>query len=678
MARPREEDVIRYDENGDPLKTPIYPDEVTEQWVTSGTNTPSTTPAAGTNTEPVATAPDAGTAAPATTPTTTPTMTYEEFLTQQRDDAYTTAETERERAEKAAETARQKQIIDANSAYQQSLATYGANAEAAASMGLTGSGYAEYLTGKAYATQRGEVASANRTAAALKEEAIYRENSAKDAADRIYSEGMMNWQESEKQKGENAYTSLSNMAAGGATLEQITNSADWSRLTPEQQTVISRTVSENTLMSRLDAGESLESLMLTDDWNALDDAGRTRVQNYFNQMGNSSYLSILGEVNNGLSIEDIESLPAWANLTEQQKNTLRGRAAYIQAAEAIENGLYDAESITTLPGYEHMSEADKAALNNQIAARDKDNAEKESAYDDENYRTVLGLIKTLPAESIRNLKAYKDIKNPELKAELDRLIEEQEKVRTKDTVDEHIDDVVSGDTKIEDLDVTPEIKAELKTQLTESISKAIKNGDLEGASSTVENAYKAGNISEEEYQTYNVDIWGKTIGLSVTDYNSLTENIEQIDAAVRAGEISAIDAENLKEYAKSQLAVVKSPEDVSSESVSYTRVGSVFANEKSALDYIAGETPAGGTIVYYNGKFFVFNARILGVGDYGWNTIKLTTNAEKFSENVKNELESNKSKAPTHKADTTTSGPVLYKPNSSNTGNTNIYGPMKP
>lgn len=678
MARPREEDVIRYDENGDPLKTPIYPNEVTQEWLTGGTTTPTTvptttpttTPAAGTSTEPVATAPEAGTAAP----TTTPTMTYEEFLTQQREDAYTTAETERERAEKAAETARQKQIIDANSAYQQSLATYGANAEAAASMGLTGSGYAEYLTGKAYATQRGEVASANRTAAALKEEALYRENSAKDEADRIYNEGMINLQESEKQKGENAYTSLSNMAASGATLEQITNSADWSRLTPEQQTVISRTVSEKTLMSRLEAGESLESLMLTDDWNALDDAGRTRVQNYFNTMGNSSYLSILGEVNNGLPIEDIESLPAFANLTEQQKNTLRGRAAYIQASEAIQNGLYDMESLETLPGYQFMSEADKAALNNQIAARDKDNAEKESATDDANYRYVLDLVETLPAESIRNLKAYKDIKNPELKAELDRLIEEQEKVRVKDTAYEYIDDVISGDVKIEDLDVTPETKTELKTQLKDSIKTDIKNGSIDNAINTIEANYKNGNLSLEEYQSYNVEIFGKTISASVTDYDSLVFTLDEIDSDLRENRISVSDAESLKEYARNQLAVVKSPEEFSSHLASYQRSGTPTAAVRKELDALTGDTPAVGTAVYYNGILYYYNENSLTHGTKGWNVLSPKKDTE-YNKILAKELESNKSKAPTHKEDI--NGPIFYKPDS-NTGSTNLYGPMKP
>lgn len=474
-GRPHEEDVIRYDENGDPLKTPIYPDEVTEQWMTgsnNGTTTPTTpvnTPSGTTPTTTVpateaatptaGTSPEEGETAPATTPTTTPTMTYEQFLTQQY------------------ETARQKQIIDANSAYQKSLATYGANAEAAASMGLTGSGYGEYLTGKAYATQRGEVASANRTAAALKEQVLY----------------------SEQKAGENAYTNLSNMAASGATLEQITNSADWSRLTPEQQTVISKTVSENTLMSRLDAGESFESLMLTDDWNALDDAGRTRLQNYATGLGESAYAKVLDMINGGVAISDIENLSVWTNLSEPDKNRIRGREAYLQAKAAIENGLYDAESITTLPGYEYMSEPDKASLNNQIAQRDEN------------------------------------------------------------TINGAIENILYGDNVvISSLGLDPEEEKALRTRLDKEI-KVMMRTDPSSAETIIEINYANGNIGKDEYYTYNSTLLDGAYKLSDITADNCGEVIDLIDDFLSAGKISEEEAGVRKREAVSSFAKSERP-----------------------------------------------------------------------------------------------------------------------
>ena len=56
---------------------------------------------------------------------------------------------------------RDSQIVDAQAAYAQNKATYGAKAEAMLSMGLTGRGYSDYIDSQAYATQRADVQAAN-------------------------------------------------------------------------------------------------------------------------------------------------------------------------------------------------------------------------------------------------------------------------------------------------------------------------------------------------------------------------------------------------------------------------------------------------------------------------------------------------------------------------------------
>lgn len=94
---------------------------------------------------------------------------YLTYLERKKQDAYGAAEAERERA-----------VVDAQSAYRQNLAEYGANAERLASMGLTGSGYGEYLDSRAYATMRGEIQGAHAT-----------ETTAKKAADTAYYEDML-------------------------------------------------------------------------------------------------------------------------------------------------------------------------------------------------------------------------------------------------------------------------------------------------------------------------------------------------------------------------------------------------------------------------------------------------------------------------------------------------------
>ncbi len=110
---------------------------------------------------------------------TAPVMTYEQWaaeeekrITDTRDSAYTAIENnknnviaqagiDRDTAVQTAETNRERAIVDARSSYEQNKATYGANAEALASMGLSGSGYGDYINSQAYVAQRGETQAAN-------------------------------------------------------------------------------------------------------------------------------------------------------------------------------------------------------------------------------------------------------------------------------------------------------------------------------------------------------------------------------------------------------------------------------------------------------------------------------------------------------------------------------------
>ena len=105
---------------------------------------------------------------------------------------YAAAEAARVREYEQADIARQRGIVDASTAYEQNKATYGANAEALASMGLTGGGYSDYLNAQAYAAQRGEVQAANSDAEAAKRAARYAEDEKKLAADATYAENVAN------------------------------------------------------------------------------------------------------------------------------------------------------------------------------------------------------------------------------------------------------------------------------------------------------------------------------------------------------------------------------------------------------------------------------------------------------------------------------------------------------
>ena len=140
----------------------VSPETVNTEGVTGN---PTTTP---TNTEGNST--ETPTTPPATTPTTTePTaetpMTYEEYIASEKE----RAEQERQQAHRDAELAKERATVDAHADYEQSKATYGANAETMAQMGLTGGGYSDYLNAQAYAQKRDDIQHANVVEVATKQ-----------------------------------------------------------------------------------------------------------------------------------------------------------------------------------------------------------------------------------------------------------------------------------------------------------------------------------------------------------------------------------------------------------------------------------------------------------------------------------------------------------------------------
>lgn len=123
--------------------------------------------------------------------------TYEEFLLKQEgfykeqlDKLNAQIEQNKQNALQQAESERERAVIDARSSYEQNKATYGANAEQLAAMGLSGSGYSDYLNQQAYATQRAETQNANAQAEATKLAAEQQANSDKLNAGLSYAENM--------------------------------------------------------------------------------------------------------------------------------------------------------------------------------------------------------------------------------------------------------------------------------------------------------------------------------------------------------------------------------------------------------------------------------------------------------------------------------------------------------
>ena len=169
--------------------------------------------------------------------------TYEEFLLKQEgfykeqlDKLNAQIEQNKQNALQHAESERERAVIDARSSYAQNLATYGANAEQLAAMGLSGSGYSDYLSQQAYATQRAETQNVNAQAEATKVAAEQQANSDKLNAELSYAENMQDNAEKlaqyqqqksdevkaeEEQKYQNYLTVLDAAKSGNYTSEEI-------------------------------------------------------------------------------------------------------------------------------------------------------------------------------------------------------------------------------------------------------------------------------------------------------------------------------------------------------------------------------------------------------------------------------------------------------------------------
>ena len=180
-----------------------------------------------------------------TTPQQTPTEqpaqsgkidSYEEFLEKQKDTYKETLDKtnqlideQKQAALQNAETARQRSIADARSSYEQNKATYGANAEALAAMGLSGSGYGDYINSQAYAQQRADTQNANAVAEVARMTAESDASQGKLSAETSYAENiaqtdaaLAQYKQQQADKKESTYINLLDLANKGAySAEQL-------------------------------------------------------------------------------------------------------------------------------------------------------------------------------------------------------------------------------------------------------------------------------------------------------------------------------------------------------------------------------------------------------------------------------------------------------------------------
>lgn len=314
------------------------------------------------------------------------------------------AEQDRIRKEQQAQTDRQRQIVDANSAYMQGRALYGANAERMASMGLANSGYGEYLTGKAYATQRGEVQNANRTAQQRIDQAYYEERKIQQQADAKYAEDLIGI----KNQQNTSYGALYDSAINGASIDSIMQDSRWATLTPEQQSVIRGATVSNSIKAALDSGKTLDEIKTNAvyGWDGLTVDQQNALTTYYNGIetqNNADYAALYDSALKGASIESIMQDSRWGGLSPEKQATITS----VTTANSIKIRIDNGESLETImadpaSGWNDLTVDQQNTLNTYSTTKtEAKNAEIASNFDSylkaiNNGSATLADIQALP------------------------------------------------------------------------------------------------------------------------------------------------------------------------------------------------------------------------------------------------------------------------------------------
>lgn len=275
-------------------------------------------------------------------------MSAVDYATFLRDESIKQAEEQRKAAIEASELSRKRTIADANSSYQKSLATYGQNAEKLASMGLSGSGYGEYLTSGAYAQNRSAVQSANAQHLATEKDALYREGQAKLEANSKYYSDMLGIQADQN----NAYSNLMNSALSGASIESIMASGQWGTITSDQQKQITNVALTNSYKIRIDGGESMDDIMNDPNFYTLSQDAQNQIKNYYDDKQKglaaenlNAYTNFITLLKNGTPFESLAGMVGYNLMDENQiaeferiDASNRSKDAYNKALQLIDAG----------------------------------------------------------------------------------------------------------------------------------------------------------------------------------------------------------------------------------------------------------------------------------------------------------------------------------------------------
>ena len=241
-----------------------------------------------------------------------------------------------------ANAARDRAAIDARSSYMQNKSTYGTQAEQLAAMGLTGSGYSDYLNQQAYATQRAEVQNAKAQAEATKLGAEAQANSDKLNAELSYAENIRSSEEKlaqyQQQKQQNYASLLASATSGEYNPDQISALAEEYGFTQDQITKLKETAAFNEASQMIsNYGADLESSYLEGLLSAgsISQDQYVSLKNQYIKASESTFKA--GTMTSAEAQSFIESALKSSEYSDADKATLQG--AYNDLYKIIQNGV---------------------------------------------------------------------------------------------------------------------------------------------------------------------------------------------------------------------------------------------------------------------------------------------------------------------------------------------------
>ena len=340
---------------------------------------------------------------------------------------YASLERQYDEAATAAGVAKQRNLIDTDTAYQRQELKYGAEQEALAAAGLSGSGMNEYRRAQSYQKNREDRQMSYAEYDRALREAAYTRDQGKLAADItkaqadadadiLYNDTMtsisekeLGYADLERQEIDTAYSGyLEGIDDGTLTLDQIKADSSWAKLSPEQQGAVEKAAKVKGLKTKIDNGESWEDIQSSYAYLELDDDGRNQVAGYHAQVvasktkdAEAALGSYLEMANAGWSIDDIVAAAtgnghyniltesgSWQSVVNAVDGYAKDKAAeetdanFSNWLKGISDGSYTLADVQAMSGYDKLTPEQKTALTNAATefATNKATAENEANF----------------------------------------------------------------------------------------------------------------------------------------------------------------------------------------------------------------------------------------------------------------------------------------------------------